>query len=129
MEERKETRKLATYNTDWLGMKRPILRQLMRKGDNWREPGSFGVVAGAGGTARAACCAMKDLGLDIFVYNRSPDKGRNSRISLGVDTFQKQNRGPLVYGELGEASGIDFNDSEGQLQVPSEFSKQTNRWF
>ncbi len=79
-----QERKLVAYNTDWLGMKRPILRQLMRKGaGSWQQEGSLGLVAGAGGTARAACYAMKDLGLDILVYNRSPDKGRELAEKFG----------------------------------------------
>ena len=104
--EKGQTRKLVAYNTDWLGMKRPILRQLMRKGDNWREPGSFGVVAGAGGTARAACYAMKDLGLDIFVYNRSPDKGRELANKFGGRYISEA--------ELADPS---FMESWGKLQV------------
>ena len=34
-----------------------------------------GLVIGAGGTAKAACFALLDLGLEVLVYNRSPDKG------------------------------------------------------
>lgn len=77
-------RKLVAYNTDWLGMKRPILRQLQRKGaGSWQALGSFGLVAGAGGTARAACYAMRELGLDILVYNRSPEKGQELARKFG----------------------------------------------
>jgi shikimate-5-dehydrogenase/3-dehydroquinate dehydratase type I len=77
-------RRLVAYNTDWLGMKRPILRQLQRKGAaSWKARGSYGLVAGAGGTARAACYAMRDLGLEVLVYNRSPEKGKELAHKFG----------------------------------------------
>ena len=59
--------RLIGYNTDWLGIKRPLLNQLRKRGVSWSniEAGgkrSVGLVIGAGGTAKAACYAVKDLG-------------------------------------------------------------------
>lgn len=62
--------KLVGYNTDWLGIRNPIDRLL---GVTSKRRG---LVVGAGGTARAACFALKSLGLDVLIYNRSPEKGR-----------------------------------------------------
>lgn len=75
------TTKLIGFNTDWLGMLRPILRKLKQRGLNWSNENSdminnIGVVVGAGGTARAACYAVKELGLDLIVINRSAEKGK-----------------------------------------------------
>jgi len=75
-------RRLVGYNTDWLGIKRPLVRQLQKKGGDWnsrmdgKHSSHFGLVVGAGGTARAACYAVKDLGLELLVMNRSPEKGQ-----------------------------------------------------
>jgi len=71
----KSERKLVGYNTDWLGILRPISRKLSRRGIPWRESSGLGIVIGAGGTARAACYAVQQLGLKLVVVNRSPDKG------------------------------------------------------
>eukprot|EP01035_Chromulina_nebulosa_P026187 gene26187-34253_t len=64
--------RLIGYNTDWLGMQRPILRLLESKIQD--RSTKIGLVVGAGGTARAACYALKDLGLQLVVTNRNPEK-------------------------------------------------------
>jgi len=90
------TGKRVGYNTDWLGIKRPVLKHLIKLGkattsstataslslsSSRQQEGvngskaKIGLVVGAGGTARAACYAVKDLGLDLVVTNRSPEKG------------------------------------------------------
>ena len=56
------------------GMQRPILRQLQLKGG--LKAGGVGLVVGAGGTARAACYAVRDMGLRLVVVNRSVEKGK-----------------------------------------------------
>ena len=79
-----QSRRLIGYNTDWLGIQRPIMRQLLRKGSqSWRVRGSSGLVVGAGGTARAACYAIKDLGLELLIHNRSPDRGKELAAKFG----------------------------------------------
>lgn len=67
--------KLVGYNTDWLGIFRPILTKLHRRSASWTGLTDIGIVVGAGGTARAACYATKRLGLKLVVVNRSPEKG------------------------------------------------------
>eukprot|EP01041_Mallomonas_annulata_P008487 gene8487-17494_t len=69
-----EDRRLVGMNTDWLGIRRPVLRQLTSRGLPFE--GQVGLVIGAGGTAMAACYAVRDLGLDLVVYNRSPEKAQ-----------------------------------------------------
>jgi pentafunctional AROM polypeptide len=63
------------YNTDWIGIQRPILAKLRAGGEPWAGCAA-GLVVGAGGTARAACHAVRSLGLKLYVTNRSPEKGR-----------------------------------------------------
>lgn len=71
---RDKKRRLVGYNTDWIGIQRPVLSKLRASGVEWT--GGMGLVVGAGGTARAACYAVKSLGLKLLVTNRSPEKGR-----------------------------------------------------
>ena len=78
-------RRLLGYNTDWLGIKRPLLRQLRARGVLWSndeaesavsidgtstlkkgKKRNIGLVIGAGGTAKAACYAVKDLGTTLL---------------------------------------------------------------
>jgi pentafunctional AROM polypeptide len=105
----KMVRKLVGMNTDWLGMKRPLLRQLRSRGIPWsNEDGdnvladsggsrkrSIGLVVGAGGTARAACYAIKDLGLDLIVYNRTPEKGEEVAKMFGGKSVTLEELGKL----------------------------------
>lgn len=60
------------HNTDWLGMFRP-LSQLMATTTATRPTRGLGVVLGAGGTARAACYTVKQLGklIDLCACVRS----------------------------------------------------------
>jgi len=60
--------RLIGYNTDWIGIKKPIERLLDDEVDG------IAIVIGAGGTARAACYAVNQLNLQLVIYNRSPDK-------------------------------------------------------
>lgn len=56
-----ETNRRVGYNTDWIGMIRPIQRLLFRRQMTCDE-NDIGIVLGAGGTSRAACYAMNQLG-------------------------------------------------------------------
>jgi pentafunctional AROM polypeptide len=107
-------RRLVAYNTDWLGIQRPIRRLLVsRKGPSvWRAGGespSYGLVMGAGGTARAACYALRDLGLHVLVYNRSPDKGRQLAQQFGGSY--------VTIEELSDPAGGLHGDGWAGLQV------------
>lgn len=74
VEEREHKKRwLVGYNTDWIGIRRPIEKKLAAMAC---EHKMIGLVVGAGGTARAACYALQSLGLQLYVTNRSADKGR-----------------------------------------------------
>lgn len=62
-------------NTDWTGIRRPLAG--MRSGR--------AVVFGAGGAARAAVYALQDLGMDVTVLNRTPDRARTIARSFGCE--------------------------------------------
>jgi len=78
-----ENGKKIGYNTDWLGMTRPILRQLRKKSIDLNTKKGIGLVAGAGGTAKAACYTINELGLELYITNRSPEKGKELAKSFG----------------------------------------------
>ena len=75
-----ENGQLIGQNTDWIGINRPLRQRLHKRG--WDGKG-VGLVVGAGGTARAACYAVKDLGLNLVVTNRSPEKGKELAKEFG----------------------------------------------
>jgi pentafunctional AROM polypeptide len=61
-------------NTDWLGIRASILKQVSLEEIRTYSK-SIGVVIGAGGTARAACFALKSLGVSaLHIWNRTEEK-------------------------------------------------------
>ena len=64
-------------NTDWLG----VVRSLETLGP-WA--GSRGLVVGAGGAARAAVYALRELGLEVAVVNRTRSRAEKLARDLGA---------------------------------------------
>lgn len=56
-------RRKIGYNTDWIGMLRPIKKLLLRSA----KGKGVGIVIGAGGTAKAAAYTIKQLGIIISI--------------------------------------------------------------
>jgi len=54
------------YNTDWLGVRKPLV--LMK--------GARAVLLGAGGVAAGAAYALTDLGMEVTILNRTPQKAK-----------------------------------------------------
>jgi len=50
------------YNTDWLGVRKPLISM----------KGAKAVLLGAGGVAAAAAYALKDLDMEVTILNRTP---------------------------------------------------------
>lgn len=69
---------LVGENTDYLGILYPVKaalqRRRSRRGGVDRKKMGIALVVGAGGTARAAAFAARELGLGVFVWNRSYHK-------------------------------------------------------
>jgi shikimate 5-dehydrogenase len=69
---------LVGENTDYLGILYPVKAALQRRRSRQepvdREKMGIALVVGAGGTARAAAFAARELGLGVFIWNRSRDK-------------------------------------------------------
>ncbi|KAL6059544.1 3-dehydroquinate dehydratase (3-dehydroquinase) [Balamuthia mandrillaris] len=75
-----EDGRLLGDNTDWLAIHDAVLSKLTHlaasPGSRLELKGKKGLVIGAGGTAHAACYALSQLGLDLYVYNRTLDKAQ-----------------------------------------------------
>ncbi len=83
--------RLKGTNTDWLGVR----RSLEEAGVELR--GRKAVVIGAGGAARAVVYALRRMGAEVAIYNRTPEKARRLARELGGRGY------PLE--EVSEASG------------------------
>ncbi|WOF17218.1 shikimate dehydrogenase [Methanoplanus sp. FWC-SCC4] len=59
---------LYGYNTDWLGVKRPL--------ENMGDFGKKAVVLGTGGASRACIYALISLGMEVYVLGRDASKAR-----------------------------------------------------
>lgn len=72
------------YNTDWLGVRKPLVSL----------KGSKAVLLGAGGVASAAAFALADLEMDVTILNRTPEKAKELALRSGCrwaawDTFDQ----------------------------------------
>jgi shikimate dehydrogenase len=54
------------YNTDWLGIRKPLVGM----------KGAKAVLLGAGGVASAAAYALTDLDMDVTILNRTPERAK-----------------------------------------------------
>jgi len=77
--DKKGTRVLIGDNTDWKGIYNPLRRRI---GDDIKS-GSYALILGGGGTARAAAYAAAKLGLDRIYYNRTPEKANDLATEFG----------------------------------------------
>jgi shikimate dehydrogenase len=73
------TYELFSYNTDYFGVKNTI--QEFVSGKNLHNA----MVVGAGGAGKAAALAMKDLGYNVFLVNRSAGKIAEYAAQIGVE--------------------------------------------
>lgn len=70
------------YNTDWLGIRKPLVGM----------KGAKAVLLGAGGVASAAAYALTDLDMDVTILNRTPERAKDLAKRFGCrwaawDTF------------------------------------------
>lgn len=71
---------IAADNTDAPGMIAAIGSELS---------GQSALVLGAGGTARAAAWALREAGVAVSVYNRTPERARALASDLGVEAVER----------------------------------------
>lgn len=113
-------------NTDWLGMKRAISKRMPSVGST-----SVGVVLGGGGTARAACFTLKNLGVgELRIWNRT--KAKAEVLSSEFGGVIVENLGDLLAPLANTVPTTTFiiiatipGDAQAQLDLESIFSSKT----
>ena len=68
---------IVADNTDWLGVRRTL--EVL---DDWTDKRA--TVVGAGGAARAVVYALRELGMEVTVVNRSPHRAERLAADLGT---------------------------------------------
>lgn len=68
---------LVGYNTDWIGVTRALEERVggddsRIKALRWKKA----LVIGAGGAARAAVYALKEVGMHVYITNRTPERAQ-----------------------------------------------------
>ncbi len=71
--------KLIGYNTDWLGAVDSLRQKIPLKGKK-------AFLVGAGGSARAIAFGLKEEGVEVAIFNRSPKKAADLAAELGVES-------------------------------------------
>lgn len=87
-----ENGKLVGYNTDWLGVIKPLKKLVNLKGKSV-------AVFGAGGTARAFVYGLVEAGCDVTIYNRTVEKAKEIADKFGCK-----------YADLKDAKAINKAD-------------------
>jgi len=115
--------KLYGDNTDWLGIKGTLSQKLTEKPQ-------VGLIIGAGGTSRAACYALKKLGIQrLIIYNRTPEKAAKLAQEFGgevcpnLDNLVQDENNPLdnIHVIIGT---IPANaQGEGRVSFPEKLFK------
>jgi len=73
-------------NTDWLGIKRQFERKLKSTSKGSGSEPRTALILGAGGTARAACYALKAMGCSpVLIYNRTESRAEQLAKEFGVE--------------------------------------------
>ena len=70
--------KIELYNTDWIGFLKALKELVDPKGKKV-------LVLGAGGTAKAVVYALKKSQSEVYIWNRTPQKGKNLAQTFGVN--------------------------------------------
>lgn len=84
---RVESGKLYGYSTDGYGFTRDLKIK-------FGEIGGRALVLGAGGVARVIVEELKNLGFDVCVYNRTPEKAESLAAEFGVKAVNREDVSP-----------------------------------
>lgn len=99
--------RIVAENTDWIGAQRSL---------ESHQLGSRALVLGAGGAARGIVYALLDLGLEIGVHNRSPERAQRLIEDLGGHTAQPESR----YDLLVNATSVGMSPDHTQTPIARE---------
>jgi len=108
------TNRMKGDNTDWIGIKRQVEPKLKEQ-----PGGRVGLILGAGGTARAAAYAFKQMGFaEVYLLNRTVEKavevaksfGQGFKVAANVEELQSLKRLDAVMGTLPGTAGVTLPD-------------------
>jgi 3-dehydroquinate dehydratase/shikimate dehydrogenase len=74
---------LYGFNTDVAGIVGPLEKRMSLRG-------AKALVLGAGGAARAAVFGLRDKGVDVFIFNRTPETAQKLARQSGSKTIKKE---------------------------------------
>lgn len=115
-------RQLVGFNTDWIGIFRPI-RRLLRT--DIPASAQAMLIIGAGGTARAAAYAGQQLGLRLLVCNRTVEKAQEIALDFGGQALNPTDLNNIAAEEL--AVIISTIPPSAQTELPERLFRHKVR--
>lgn len=92
--------KLYSYNTDYYGVKETLADFLRNTGHSFKSSTPTALVVGAGGAGKAAALAVRDMGMEVFLANRSSDAAAPYAARIGAEYIPLE-KIPLVLPQTG----------------------------
>ncbi|WAI01931.1 shikimate dehydrogenase [Methanogenium organophilum] len=92
-------------NTDWVGIRQPLAGVMA----------GHAVVFGAGGAARAAVYALQDLGMDVTVLNRTPERAQRIANHFGCEYGTPDAYDPEETDVIVNATPVGMEGREGTV--------------
>jgi shikimate dehydrogenase len=104
--------RLTGYNTDWLGILRPLERETALDDKSV-------AILGAGGAAQAAIYACMSAGATVTVFNRSVEKAKTLTAALGPKVLPLNNAHDLsAYDIIINTTSVGMGDARGESPIP-----------
>ncbi len=94
---------LQGFNTDYMGVQQPILKR------NISLKGTSVCVLGAGGAARAAAWAVKDLGASVTIANRTMEKANSLAREVGAGSIPLAEVAQHTYDLIVQATSLGMD--------------------
>lgn len=99
--------KLIGYNTDVLGVVRPLEQRMALRGARV-------LVLGAGGAARAAVYGLLDKGAEVFLLNRTPQTAQKLARESGAKVMRRDQMGKSSFDVLVNATPVGMAGNKQQ---------------
>lgn len=92
--------KFYSYNTDYYGVKETLADFLKDREYNFNGSTTTALVVGAGGAGKAAALAVRDMGMEVFLANRSSNAAAPYAARIGAEYIPLE-KIPLVLPQTG----------------------------
>jgi 3-dehydroquinate dehydratase/shikimate dehydrogenase len=96
--------KLYGFNTDIAGIVRPLEQRLPIEGTKV-------LVLGAGGAARAAVFGLKERGAEVWILNRTSDKGQKLARQAKAHTLRRNGMGKIAFDVIVNATPVGMGNT------------------